>query len=108
MHFGGLVAGFNVPADKLDLANIAYISGSTTSSWTQLTSGANASGTLSISDGTSATTANITLLGQYVAANFSLTTDGHGGTLVTDPPVTQLPAVTMNDPAPVVSSTPHA
>jgi autotransporter passenger strand-loop-strand repeat protein len=87
VHFGGLVAGFNVPADRLDLLNIAYISGTTTSSWTQLTSGANASGTLTITDGTSGTTANITLLGQYAAGNFHVTSDGLGGTLVTDPPV---------------------
>jgi large repetitive protein len=75
-----------VLADMLDLHNIAYISGTTTSSWTQLTSGANASGTLQISDGTSATTADITLLGQYAAGNFHLPSDGLGGTLVIDPP----------------------
>jgi len=98
VHFGGLVAGFNVPADHLDLRNIAYISGTTTSSWTQLTSGANASGTLSISDGTPGTTANITLLGQYTAGNFHVTTDGAGGTLVTDPPVT------ATDPNPLVAA----
>jgi hypothetical protein len=50
VHFGGLVAGFNVPADLLD---IAYISGTTTSSWTQPTSGANASGTLQIREAAS-------------------------------------------------------
>jgi autotransporter passenger strand-loop-strand repeat protein len=88
VHFGGLVAGFNVPADRLDLLNISYISGTTTSSWTQLTSGANASGTLQISDGTSGTTADITLLGQYTAGNFHLSSDGLGGTLVIDPPAT--------------------
>jgi autotransporter passenger strand-loop-strand repeat protein len=92
VHFGGLVAGFNVPADHLDLVNIAYISGTTTSSWTQLTSGSTASGTLSISDGTPGTTANITLLGQYTAGNFHVTGDGAGGTLVTDPPVASVAA----------------
>jgi len=51
VQFGGLVAGFNVPADKLDPLDIPFISGTTTSNWTQLTSGANASGTLTISDG---------------------------------------------------------
>jgi predicted Rossmann-fold nucleotide-binding protein len=28
---------------------------------------------------------NLTLLGQYTAANFHLASDGHGGTIVTDP-----------------------
>jgi hypothetical protein len=44
-----------------------------------------ASGTLTaISGGVSA---NITLLGQYVTGNFHIQSDGAGGTLVTDPPV---------------------
>ena len=38
-----------------------------------------------MTDGTH--TANILLLGQYVAGNFNLSNDGTGGTLVTDPPV---------------------
>jgi hypothetical protein len=33
-------------------------------------------------------TANLTLLGQYVAGQLHLTSEGHGGTLVTDPPLT--------------------
>ena len=45
----------------------------------------NGIGTLTVSDGTH--TANILLLGQYSAAQFHVTTDGNGGTLVTDPPV---------------------
>ena len=44
----------------------------------------NTSGTLTVTDGTH--TANLTLLGQYATANFSLASDGHGGTMVTDPP----------------------
>ena len=82
VSFGGLVAGFGLP-DNLDLRDIAYISGTTTSSFVE--AGNNLSGTLTVS--TSGTTANITLLGQYVAAQFHLTSDGHGGTLVTDPPL---------------------
>src|SRR6202022_1235425 len=88
IHFGGLVAGFGLP-DGLDLKEIAYVSSgalATTLSWTQLTSGANASGTLTVSEG--GHTANITLLGQYVTAHFNMLSDGLGGTLVTDPPVT--------------------
>jgi hypothetical protein len=41
-----------------------------------------------VSDGTN--TANITLLGQYVAGNFTKQSDGNGGTLITDPPVAGL------------------
>jgi hypothetical protein len=48
---------------------------------------AGASGTLTVGNGTPATTTNITLLGQYVTANFHIQNDGAGGTLVTDPPV---------------------
>jgi autotransporter passenger strand-loop-strand repeat protein len=85
--FHGLVAGFKVP-DSIDLADIPYVSsgaGATRMSWTQLTSGASASGTLTVSE--NGHTANITLLGQYVAGNFHIQTDGAGGTLVTDPPL---------------------
>jgi hypothetical protein len=42
-------------------------------------------GTLTVTDGTD--TAVIALLGQYVAANFKMGSNGAGGTLVTDPPV---------------------
>jgi hypothetical protein len=38
-------------------------------------------------NGTPATTANITLLGQYAAGNFHIQNDGAGGTVVIDPPV---------------------
>jgi VCBS repeat-containing protein len=48
--------------------------------------GNSAAGTLIVTD--SATlSANITLLGQYMASQFSIMADGHGGTVVNDPPV---------------------
>jgi hypothetical protein len=43
------------------------------------------SGTLTVTDGTH--TASLTLLGQYSAQNFTLASDGHGGTMITDPAV---------------------
>jgi autotransporter passenger strand-loop-strand repeat protein len=104
VHFGGLVADFGVDTTKdlLDLLDIPYISGTTTSSWTQLTSGANASGTLQISDSTSGTTADITLLGQYTAADFHVSSDNFGGTVVFASPV----ASATSDPlVPVAGST---
>jgi hypothetical protein len=84
VHFGGLVAGFGLP-DMHDQRDIAFISGTTTVNFVEAPS--NLSGTLTVGDGTPATTANITLLGQYVAGNFHIQSDGAGGTLVTDPPV---------------------
>ena len=88
--FAGTVAGFGKAslADTLDLVDIPYVASgasATTLNWTQLTNGASASGTLLVSqDGH---LADITLLGQYMDSNFALSSDGHGGTLVTDPPV---------------------
>jgi autotransporter passenger strand-loop-strand repeat protein len=87
--FGGLVAGFGGGA-LLDLGNVPFVasgSSATTLTWMQLTSGATASGSLMVGDGTSATTANITLLGAYMAGNFAIQSDGRGGTLVIDPPL---------------------
>ncbi len=83
MSFGGLVAGFGKP-EALDLRDISYISGTTSETFAE--AGSNLSGTLTVSDGTHV--ANITLLGQYVAGQFNLVSDGAGGTLVTDPPLT--------------------
>jgi autotransporter passenger strand-loop-strand repeat protein len=81
VHFNGVISGFGVPG-ALDLRDIAFGSG-TTLGFTE--AGDNLSGTLTVSDGIN--TANITLLGQYVAGNFTKQSDGNGGTLITDPPV---------------------
>jgi len=92
------VAGFGQP-DFLDLSDIAFTS-ATTLSWIQLTSGASASGTLTVSGG--GNVANITLLGQYVVGQFTSASDGHGGTLVGDPPV-----VAQTDPRSIVVAVDH-
>ena len=78
-HFSGLVAGFGQSDDLIDLRDIAFTS-ATTVSWTQLTSDATASGTLTVSGGGSV--ANIDLLGQYVVGQFTSASDGHGGTVI--------------------------
>ncbi|UQR65125.1 Ig-like domain-containing protein [Bradyrhizobium sp. C-145] len=44
----------------------------------------NTGGILTVSDGTHV--ANIALFGQYLASSFATSNDGHGGTLITDPP----------------------
>ncbi|HEY4168278.1 MAG TPA: AIDA repeat-containing protein, partial [Reyranella sp.] len=81
VHFGGTIAGFGVPG-AIDLQDIAFGPG-TTLGFTE--AGDNLSGTLTVTDG--ANTAQIHLLGQYVAGNFHAQADGNGGTLITDPPV---------------------
>jgi hypothetical protein len=48
-------------------------------------SGGTSGGTLTVTDG--AHTANIALLGNYLASTFVASSDGHGGTSVVDPPV---------------------
>src|SRR5262245_20601049 len=97
-HFGGLVAGFGLP-DLIDFRDIAFNSG-TTVTWTQLTLGTNASGTLTVSGG--GVHANVTLLGQYIQANFKSASDGHGGTMISDPPV-----AAQSDPTPPGLVNPH-
>ena len=79
--FGGTISGFHF-GDQIDLRGLAFTSGKDTLSWSQLTSGANASGTLTVTSGAKVET--LTLLGQYAVADFSATSDGHGGTLITD------------------------
>jgi autotransporter passenger strand-loop-strand repeat protein len=88
----GLVAGFGKP-DRLDFRDIAFTSGVTHATWTQ---NSTSSGTLRVTDGTH--TATITLLGQYVAGNFHVSSDKHGGTFVTDPPVSASQNVALVNP----------
>jgi autotransporter-associated beta strand protein len=47
-------------------------------------SGTSTGGTLTVTDGSH--TANIALLGNYMASSFVASSDDHGGTLITDPP----------------------
>ena len=42
--------------------------------------------------------AALTLLGQYVAGNFRVSTDNHGGTMVTDQPVSASQNVALVNP----------
>jgi autotransporter passenger strand-loop-strand repeat protein len=77
------IADFVSPTDHIDLADILY-STSTTLGY----SGNTMSGTLTVSDGIH--TAHLSLLGQYSAASFQLTSEGNGGTgtIVNDAPLT--------------------
>jgi autotransporter passenger strand-loop-strand repeat protein len=92
MAFGGTISGFTL-GDEIDLRSLAFTSGTTNLSWTQHASGANASGTLTVSSGAAVET--LTLLGQYSLANFNATSDGFGGTMITDPQVSNSVATTL-------------
>ena len=79
--FHGTIAEFGFPgrADQIDLRDIAFLS---TSKKSQLSfTGNGVSSTLAVTDGVH--TANITLLGYYIASEFVASSDGHGGTLIT-------------------------
>jgi hypothetical protein len=77
--FDGQISGFN-GEDRIDLAGVAF-GASTTLAYSANSAGSG--GTLMVSDGTD--TASLALLGQYGAADFAISSDGHGGTLITDP-----------------------
>jgi hypothetical protein len=80
VNFGGTIANFKT-GDFLDLRDITF--GSSTS-MSFVEAGNNLSGTLTVTDGSH--TANITLLGNYSPTQFSSASDGHSGTVITDPP----------------------
>ncbi len=75
--FAGQIAGFTGP-DILNLADIAFGS-NTTLAFSEASN--NLGGTLTLSDGTN--TANIALLGNYMASAFAVSSNGAGGSLVT-------------------------
>jgi hypothetical protein len=87
--FDGVISGFTgngtlSGSDQIDLKGINLNSGAFTESYDTTHD------TLSISDGTNSAVVHFN--GVYQAANFSFTTDGAGGTIVYDPPVTDHPA----------------
>jgi hypothetical protein len=79
--FAGTVAGMTAN-DSIDFADINFAT-----IQTPTFSGNSSGGTLQVTDGTH--TANIALLGNYMASSFVASSDGHGGTSVVDPQVTQ-------------------
>jgi hypothetical protein len=82
-QFTGKLSGF-AGQDVIDLFDIGF--GANTTLGYSADKG-NTGGTLSVGDG--AHIADIALLGQYMASQFAVSSDGHGGTLVTDPPPAQ-------------------
>jgi hypothetical protein len=77
--FSGTVAGMS-GQDTLDLADINFATVQQPA-----LSGSTSGGMLNVTDGTH--TANIALLGNYMASTFVTSSDGHGGTYVVDPSV---------------------
>ena len=89
--FRGAVAGFG-GSDVLDLADLAFGKNTTLG---YLANRNNTGGTLTASYGTH--TANIALLGQYMAGSFVMSPDGSGVTLVNGLPTETL-APTLTQP----------
>jgi len=76
--FSGTVSGMS-GADKIDFSDINFANVQPAQF-----SGTSTGGTLTVTDGTH--TANIALLGNYLASTFVSSNDGHNGTSVVDPP----------------------
>ena len=77
--FSGFLSGWQ-DGNHLDLSDIQFAAG-TTLAYTA--NAGNSGGKLTVSDGSH--TASLALLGQYTAADFALSSDGHGGTMISDP-----------------------
>jgi hypothetical protein len=77
--FDGQISGFG-GADQIDLSDI-FFGASTTLAYSA--QGNDLGTTLTVSDGTD--TANLVLFGQYMASDFAISSDSHGGTLITEP-----------------------
>ncbi len=76
--------GTTTQSDAIDLKDIAFDSG--LSFTYNDNSGANTGGTLTISESGHVVDTVAFANGDYSAANFTLLSDGHGGTLIADPP----------------------
>jgi hypothetical protein len=74
--FSGTVAGL-AAQDLIDFADMNFATAQQPSY-----SGNSQGGTLTVTDGSH--TANVALLGNYLASTFVASSDGHGGTLITD------------------------
>ena len=80
-EFSGEISGFG-GQNSIDLSDIAF-GARTTLGYTQ--SENNTGGTLIVGDGVH--TADLALLGSYIAGTFATSPDGHGGTLISNSPL---------------------
>ena len=76
--------GTDTQSDAIDLKDIAFDSGISFTYHDK--SGANTGGTLTIRESGQIVDTITFSNGDYTTANFTLSSDGHGGTLITDPP----------------------
>ena len=76
--YDGVISGFDSPDDEIDLAGLGFVSGQTTA--TSVLSGSNT--ILTITNG--AHTVALTLAGDRTSDSFAVSSDGSGGTTVTD------------------------
>ncbi|MDO9299065.1 hypothetical protein [Bradyrhizobium sp.] len=81
--FSGEISGWD-DGDRIALGDIAF-GESTTLAY--VANAGNTGGLLTVSDGTHVAT--LELLGQYTAADFALSSNGYGGTMISDPGVAQ-------------------
>jgi autotransporter passenger strand-loop-strand repeat protein len=79
--YDGVISGFDLPNDQIDLVGLGFVSGQTSA--TSVLSGSNT--ILTITNG--AQTVALTLAGNHTSDSFVVTSDGTGGTIVTDPTV---------------------
>jgi VCBS repeat-containing protein len=82
--FQNSISGFGAQ-DQLDLRDLAYDPVTSAASFSENAGGT--AGTLTVTNGGSS--ASMLLYGDFTTASFALASDGHGGTLVTDPPAQQ-------------------
>ena len=87
--FTGEVSGLT-GSDALDLTNLSY--GPNTRA---TFSGNAAGGTLTVTNGTQ--TASIILQGNYLSSSWTVSSDGHGGTLIVDPVTSSAPSNTWQE-----------
>jgi hypothetical protein len=89
--FAGTVAGL-CGQDAIDFADIGF---GTSSTLGYAANSDHSGGTLSVGDGTHM--ANIALLGSYMASTFAASSDGHGGTLISEAAqsASQIPVLTQ-------------
>jgi autotransporter passenger strand-loop-strand repeat protein len=83
--FQGLIAGFASPPHVFEGIDFEDISSGKHDKVSFKEAANKTSGTLTVTDGTH--TATLTLLGVYSTGMFSLASDGHGGVMITDPPL---------------------
>ncbi len=77
-EFSGTLSGLT-SADTIDLADLRYVAGKTTASYSGTASG----GTLTVRNGF--TSVKLALVGDYTSSTWTLSSDGHGGTNLVDP-----------------------